>query len=93
MRTGHHCAQPVMERFGIPATTRASLACYNTRADLDALAAGHPQGRRRCSLMTDLRELYQEVILDHTKRPRNLRAMPEADRTGPTATTRSAATG
>ncbi len=37
VRTGHHCAQPVMERFGIPATTRASLGMYNTRADIDAL--------------------------------------------------------
>jgi cysteine desulfurase/selenocysteine lyase len=40
VRTGHHCAQPVMDRFGIPATTRASLAAFNTRAELDALAAG-----------------------------------------------------
>ena len=40
VRTGHHCAQPVMERFGIPATTRASLAFYNTAAEIDALAAG-----------------------------------------------------
>ena len=40
IRTGHHCAQPVMERFGLPATSRASLGVYNTRADLDALAAG-----------------------------------------------------
>ncbi|MDE2127339.1 MAG: cysteine desulfurase [Armatimonadetes bacterium] len=38
IRTGHHCAQPVMQRFGIPATARMSLACYNTRADVDALA-------------------------------------------------------
>jgi cysteine desulfurase/selenocysteine lyase len=38
VRTGHHCAQPVMDRFGIPATARASLAMYNTREDLDALA-------------------------------------------------------
>jgi cysteine desulfurase/selenocysteine lyase len=37
IRTGHHCAQPVMERFGIPATARASLAIYNTREELDAL--------------------------------------------------------
>jgi cysteine desulfurase/selenocysteine lyase len=37
IRTGHHCAQPVMERFGVPATARASLAMYNTTADLDAL--------------------------------------------------------
>jgi cysteine desulfurase/selenocysteine lyase len=40
VRTGHHCAQPVMDRFGVPATTRASLACFNTRAELDALARG-----------------------------------------------------
>jgi cysteine desulfurase/selenocysteine lyase len=37
IRTGHHCAQPVMERFGIPATARASLAMYNTPAEIDAL--------------------------------------------------------
>jgi cysteine desulfurase/selenocysteine lyase len=37
VRTGHHCAQPVMERFGVPATIRASLALYNTREDVDAL--------------------------------------------------------
>jgi cysteine desulfurase/selenocysteine lyase len=37
IRTGHHCAQPVMERFGVPATARASLALYNTREELDAL--------------------------------------------------------
>jgi len=40
VRTGHHCAQPVMERFGVPATVRASLALYNTRSDLDALVKG-----------------------------------------------------
>ena len=37
VRTGHHCAQPVMERFGIPATVRASLAFYNTKEEIDAL--------------------------------------------------------
>jgi cysteine desulfurase/selenocysteine lyase len=40
IRTGHHCAQPVMERFGIPATARASFAVYNTRQDVDALIEG-----------------------------------------------------
>jgi cysteine desulfurase/selenocysteine lyase len=40
VRTGHHCAQPVMDWFHIPATTRASLAFYNTTAEIDALAAG-----------------------------------------------------
>ncbi len=37
IRAGHHCAMPVMERYGIPATVRASLAVYNTRTDVDAL--------------------------------------------------------
>ena len=40
VRTGHHCAQPVMERFGIPATTRASLSFYNTAEEIDRLVAG-----------------------------------------------------
>ncbi|HOE67177.1 MAG TPA: cysteine desulfurase [Candidatus Hydrogenedentes bacterium] len=39
IRAGHHCAQPVMQRFGVPATARISLAFYNTKADLDAAAA------------------------------------------------------
>ncbi len=40
IRTGHHCAQPVMDRYGIPATARASFAVYNTKADVDALVKG-----------------------------------------------------
>jgi cysteine desulfurase/selenocysteine lyase len=40
VRTGHHCAQPVMQRFGIPATSRASFAFYNTHSEVDALVAG-----------------------------------------------------
>jgi cysteine desulfurase/selenocysteine lyase len=40
VRTGHHCAQPVMDYFHVPATTRASLAFYNTFGEIDALAAG-----------------------------------------------------
>jgi cysteine desulfurase / selenocysteine lyase len=39
IRTGHHCTQPLMERFGVPATARASLGMYNTEADIDRLAA------------------------------------------------------
>jgi cysteine desulfurase/selenocysteine lyase len=46
VRTGHHCAQPVMERYGIPATVRASFALYNTRADVDALVRGLGQVRK-----------------------------------------------
>ncbi len=40
VRTGHHCALPVMDRFGVPATVRASLGLYNTRDDIDALIGG-----------------------------------------------------
>ena len=40
VRTGHHCAQPVMTRFKVPATTRASFAFYNSMAEVDALVAG-----------------------------------------------------
>jgi cysteine desulfurase/selenocysteine lyase len=40
VRTGHHCAQPVMDRYCIPGTVRASLAIYNTPAEIDRLAAG-----------------------------------------------------
>jgi cysteine desulfurase/selenocysteine lyase len=40
VRTGHHCAQPVMDRYCIPGTVRASMAVYNTAAEMDRLAAG-----------------------------------------------------
>jgi cysteine desulfurase/selenocysteine lyase len=40
VRAGHHCAQPLMERFGVPATVRASLGCYSIREEIDALVAG-----------------------------------------------------
>ncbi len=40
VRTGHHCAQPVMQRFGLTATVRASLALYNTESEIDVLGAG-----------------------------------------------------
>jgi cysteine desulfurase/selenocysteine lyase len=44
-RAGHHCAQPVMERFGIPATVRASFAFYNTPEEVEALARGIERAR------------------------------------------------
>lgn len=40
IRTGHHCAQPVMHRFGVPATARASFGLYNTKEEIDALVSG-----------------------------------------------------
>ena len=44
VRTGHHCAQPVMQRFGIPATARASFTFYNTMQEVDAAGGRHPPG-------------------------------------------------
>jgi cysteine desulfurase / selenocysteine lyase len=40
IRTGHHCAQPVMERFEVDATARVSLGLYNTKQEIDALVRG-----------------------------------------------------
>src|SRR5690606_27598003 len=40
VRTGHHCAQPLMKRFGIPGTIRASFAIYNTREEVDVFIEG-----------------------------------------------------
>jgi cysteine desulfurase/selenocysteine lyase len=48
IRTGHHCAMPVMERFGVPATARASLAFYNTRKEIDIL----------CNALESAREVF-----------------------------------
>ena len=48
IRTGHHCCQPLMDRLGLPATARASLAVYNTREELDALAGA----------LTGVREMF-----------------------------------
>lgn len=46
IRAGHHCAMPLMTRFGLPGTARASFALYNTLADVDALVAGLHKARR-----------------------------------------------
>ena len=46
VRAGHHCAQPLMRRLGVPATTRASFAAHTTRADVDALVEGLHEVRR-----------------------------------------------
>ena len=45
IRAGHHCAMPLMQRYGIPGTARASFALYNTREDVDALVAGIQEAR------------------------------------------------
>ena len=46
IRAGHHCAQPLMKRLGVPATARASFHVYNTKEDVDVLAAGIENARR-----------------------------------------------
>ena len=46
VRAGHHCAQPLMQRFGVPATVRASFAVYNTEAEVDTLVEGIETARR-----------------------------------------------
>jgi cysteine desulfurase/selenocysteine lyase len=46
IRTGHHCAMPVMEFFNLPATARASFAFYNTFEEIERLAAGVERARR-----------------------------------------------
>ena len=49
IRAGHHCAQPLMEFFGVPATARASLALYNTLEDIDALVEAIEKTRKMFS--------------------------------------------
>jgi cysteine desulfurase/selenocysteine lyase len=46
VRAGHHCAQPLMRRFGVPGTVRASFAFYNTQAEVDQLADGLLEARK-----------------------------------------------
>ncbi len=79
IRTGHHCSQPVMERFGIPATARASFAVYNTREGSRRAGSRDRKSAGGVCLMSDLRDLYQDVILEHSKAPRNYRELPAAN--------------
>ena len=78
IRAGHHCAMPVMACFGVPATARASFACYSRESDIDALVAALAQGARGVRLM-DLKDLYRDVILDHNKTPRLFGRLEPAD--------------
>ena len=78
VRAGHHCAMPLMERFQVPATVRASFGIYNDEADIDALVAGITISEEVICLMS-LRELYQEIIVDHGKQPRNFGKLPTAN--------------
>lgn len=53
IRAGHHCAMPLMNRYGLPGTARASFALYNTREDVDALVAGLHKARRLFGMEQD----------------------------------------
>ena len=82
IRTGHHCAQPVMERFGMPAHGARLARRWPTRATKSTRWARALQtGPRGVRLMSDLSDLYQEVILDHNRRPRNFHALAGASHT------------
>ena len=68
IRAGHHCAQPLMRRLGVAATSRASFAVHSTREDVDRLVDALGSVRGGVRLMDDL---YRENILDHYKQPHN----------------------
>jgi cysteine desulfurase/selenocysteine lyase len=64
VRTGHHCAQPLMNRFEIPGTTRASFAVYNTKQEIDELVSGLVRAIKNVILMNDhktIQEIEQEI--------------------------------
>ena len=88
VRVGHHCAWPVVRRYGVPATTRATFYVHTGYDDIDALADGvraSPALLRRCTLtrwrLMQLESMYQEIILDHYRNPhgRGLREPFEAE--------------
>ena len=64
-----------MARFGVPATTRASLAFYNTKSDLDALADGIRTRPGVIQAMNDIADLYQELIIDHSSQAEKLQVV------------------
>ena len=73
IRTGHHCSQPVMKRFGIRPPRAHRSPCTTRKQEVDALVRGIEKVTGGIRLMSDLRDLYQDVILEHSKAPRNFR--------------------
>ena len=78
MRGGHHCNQPLMRRFGVSGTTRASFYFYNTMEEIDRMIEILHTRRAFLLMSPEIEELYQEVILDHSRRPRNFGELPDA---------------
>jgi len=86
VRAGHHCAQPLVQRFGIPATVRASVGIYTTEEEIDAFidglrtlvgeaASGAADPTHIGSGLTEEQELYRENIIDHYRNPHNKRRL------------------
>ena len=76
VRAGHHCAQVLMKRLGVAATTRASFAVHSTHHDVDRLIEGLAKVKDGVRLMEDL---YRENILEHYKQPRNWGTLEDPD--------------
>ena len=76
IRAGHHCAQPLMRRLGVPATARASFSVYNTTDDVDRLIDALENAQKCVRRLMD--PLYREFILDHYKNPRNFGDLPQS---------------
>ena len=99
IRTGHHCAQPVMDRYGVPATARASLALYNTRSDIRPAGGSARQGSGGFRLMSELHDLYPGGHSGPQQESSELRQARRIDRQAqgrfvtPMATIHSVATG
>ena len=81
VRTGHHCAQPVMDRFKVPATTPRLLRVLQHKRGSRRSGSGRAARQGDLRLMLQLRDLYQELIVDHSKNPRNFGSIDDADRT------------
>ncbi len=82
LRGGHHCTQPLMRKLGLASSARASFYFYNTPG------RGGPPGRdrgadRKVFRQMNMSELYQEIILDHAKRPMNRGVLEDATVTVP----------
>ncbi len=94
IRAGHHCAQPLMKRFAVPATSRASFYIYNDRSEVDRLVSalqaiaaryapqvaspGADMGIRDLASREPDDELYREVVLDHYLHPAGRDPLPDA---------------
>ena len=76
VRAGHHCAQPIMERYGIPRHRPGLVRPLQHPRGRQRAGQGRRQGQGDLRMSSELRELYQEVILDHGRSPRNFR-VPE----------------